>query len=112
MISSLARLDGISSGGDGYQNYANHYLNMGRVPRPSSRYLLVESNWGRPVMPSPDRHFYQVHGPGGSTELRPGGAWLPGGICNVEFLDGHVGEISHAIKMEWQIYGVGIGWVK
>ncbi len=114
MISSLARLDGVTSGGDQYQNYADHYLNTGRVTRPASRYLLVESNWGRPVIPSSDRHYYQVHGPGGSTELRSGGVWLPGGNCNVEFLDGHVGEISYAIKTStgpgWQIYGVGIGW--
>ncbi len=116
MITSLARLDGVTSGGDQYQNYSDHYLNTTRVSRPSIRYLLVESNWGRPVVPSPDRHYYQVHGPGGSTELRSGGVWLPGGNCNVEFLDGHVGEIPYAIKTNtetgWQIYGRGLGWLK
>ena len=116
MISSLARLDGVTSGGDQYQNYADHYLNTGRVTRPASRYLVVESNWGRLVIPSPDRHYYQVHGPGGSTDFRSGGIWLPGGNCNVEFLDGHVGEIPYAIKTTtgtgWQIYGTGIGWVQ
>lgn len=116
MITSLARLDGVTSGGDQYQNYANHYLNSARIPRPASRYLLVESDWGRPVIPSPDRHYYQVHGPGGSTELRPGGVWLPGGYCNVEYLDGHVAQISYTIKTStgagWRIYGVGIGWLE
>ena len=115
MITSLARLDGVTSGGDQYQNYSDHYLNTTRVSRPSIRYLLVESNWGRPVVPSPDRHYYQVHGPGGSTELRSGGVWLPGGNCNVEYLDGHVGEISYAIKFTtgpaWEIYGRGLGWL-
>ena len=53
MITSLARLDGVTSGGDQYQNYSDHYLNTTRVSRPSIRYLLVESNWGRPVVPSP-----------------------------------------------------------
>ena len=97
MISSLSKLEGIS-GGDQYQNFADHYVNLARITRPSIRYLIVESNWGRPVVPSGDRHYYQVHGPGGSTELRSGGVWLPGGNCNVEFLDGHVGEIPYAIK--------------
>lgn len=115
MISSLSKLEGIS-GGDQYQNFADHYVNLARITRPSIRYLIVESNWGRPVVPSGDRHYYQVHGPGGSTELRSGGVWLPGGNCNVEFLDGHVGEIPYAIKTNtetgWQIYGRGLGWLK
>lgn len=115
MISSLSKLEGIS-GGDQYQNFADHYVNLARITQPSIRYLIVESNWGRPVVPSGDRHFYQVHGPGGSTELRSGGVWLPGGNCNVEFLDGHVGEIPYAIKTNtgtgWQIYGRGLGWLK
>lgn len=115
MISSLSKLEGIS-GGDQYQNFADHYVNLARITQPSIRYLIVESNWGRPVVPSGDRHYYQVHGPGGSTELRSGGVWLPGGNCNVEFLDGHVGEIPYAIKTNtetgWQIYGRGLGWLK
>ena len=115
MISSLSSLEGVS-GGDQYQNFADHYVNLARITRPSIRYLIVESNWGRPVVPSGDRHYYQVHGPGGSTELRSGGVWLPGGNCNVEFLDGHVGEIPYAIKTNtgtgWQIYGRGLGWLK
>ena len=118
MISSLSKLEGIS-GGDQYQNFADHYVNLPRITQPSIRYLIVESNWGRPVVPSGDRHYYQVHGPGGSTEFRSGGLWKPGGNCNVEFLDGHVGEISTSVHTtntttdpRWQIYGRGLGWLK
>ena len=118
MITSLARLDGVTSGGDQYQNYSDHYLNTTRVSRPSIRYLLVESNWGTTGCPlSGIAITIRFMVPAGSTELRSGGVWLPGGNCNVEYLDGHVrGKFPMQSNSPRVRHGrstaAGLGWLK
>ena len=111
MVSSLAKLDGVTDGGSNYSNWSTHYINSPRITQHSARILLADNYTSTAPIAAGDRQKYLPHGSQGN--IYPNDIALPGGIGNLLYLDSHVGELTYSMKQDWfGYYGRAIGWIK